>query len=411
MASSIRRLQLFAVFLSHVLGARGNVLQSLRNSMSPHVLNAIERVITQEKKCMAIFDFGGALSHGRLTTAILYYQIEHMNFAFTPEQFHQAFYFSTSDTKHCLESDILAVDDKGNTIPSANFYATLHGLYKNLYDLKQVKSLDDIKRMEHFQQFRLLMLFYHQQFARMAAENRECKRLLIYQVSRWWIYMPIEAVKTLAYEAGKYSAAKNEKVKVGGIVIIRKQRAHVEYAFDFALYEAPVELIRILNEHDIHTSILTGAEHTMIAYYNEQAIHAKHTYGAQCTHNESESTVEGISKAYAQNPLELAIFAGFVKPDTIPPIAVGKYKIVEQMMEIHGLEPCIVLADSVSDYGMLLSMTEGIVIAIEKAGSFPIHDALMKYHSGVQDHHGPIRVYKQYIKEGKWMPYDNLVDH
>ncbi|KAL0583516.1 hypothetical protein ABG067_006540 [Albugo candida] len=244
----------------------------------------------------------------------------------------------------------------------------------------------------------------------MVAENRECKRLQRYQVSRWWIYMPMEAVKTLAYETGKYNAANNENVKVGGIVTIRKQRAHVEYAFDFTLYEAPVELIRILNEHDIYTAILTGAEHTMIAYYNEQALHAKSTFGVQYTHNVSESIVEGIPKAYAQNSLELTIFAGFVQPDTIPPIAVGKYNIVEQMMEIHGLEPCIVLADLVSDYGMLLSMTEGIVIAIEKEGSFPIHDAVMKYHSDVEDHHGAVRVYKQYIEKGTWVPYDNLID-
>lgn len=51
--------------------------------------------------------------------------------------------------------------------------------------------------------------------------------------------MPMKAIKALAYEMVKHNAAKKENMKVGGIVAIKKQRAHVEYAFDFAPYKAP----------------------------------------------------------------------------------------------------------------------------------------------------------------------------
>lgn len=59
---------------------------------------------------------------------------------------------------------------------------------------------------------------------------------------------------------------------------------------------------------------------------------------------------------------------------------------------------------------MVLSMTEGIVIALQRAASFPFYDVVMKYHSGVKDHHCPVLVYKQYVEEGKWVPYDNHAD-
>lgn len=66
------------------------------------------------------------------------------------------------------------------------------------------------------------------------------------------------------------------------------------------------------------------------------------------TYNVSESTVRDIPKPYAQTSMESTIFAGFVKPDTISQILKGKYKIVEQLTGIDGLDPCIVLADSIS---------------------------------------------------------------
>ena len=67
------------------------------------------------------------------------------------------------------------------------------------------------------------------------------------------------------------------------------------------------------------------------------------------THNVSESTVRDIPKAYAQISMESTIFAGFVEPDTISQILKGKYKTVEQLTGIDGLEPCIVFADSISN--------------------------------------------------------------
>ncbi|CCI11337.1 unnamed protein product [Albugo candida] len=47
-----------------------------------------------------------------LQLRVLYYQIEHMKFAFTTEQFREAVYFYTGDTKPCLVKDLLAVDKK-----------------------------------------------------------------------------------------------------------------------------------------------------------------------------------------------------------------------------------------------------------------------------------------------------------
>lgn len=51
--------------------------------------------------------------------------------------------------------------------------------------------------------------------------------------------MPMKAVKILSYEMVKYNAVKKANMKVGGIVAIKKERANVEYAFDFVPYKAP----------------------------------------------------------------------------------------------------------------------------------------------------------------------------
>ncbi|CCI49563.1 unnamed protein product [Albugo candida] len=370
--------------------------------MSRPLLDALENVITRQKKCMAIIDFGGTLSHGWLTSAILYYQIEHMKFAFTPDQFHEVFYFSTEDTKHCFDRDLLAVDHKGKAIPSTNFYATLHGYYKELYDWKHVSSLQDIRTTTTFQQFKLLMLFYHQQFTRMMKENEGCRKLGRYQVSRWWLYMPMESVKTLAYEMGQYKAEIVENVKVEGKATIKKQKVSVKYVFDFTLFEAPVELIRILNDYGIYTLILTGAEHTMVSHYNEKAIHATSAYAVQYTHN--------APKEMAHDSLHTATFAGFVEPATTPPILEGKSQIIHQIMDIKRLEPCIVLADSASDYGMVEPMKEGIVIAVQSAGHFPFHDLVIERHPEAKGGRGPVHVFKQYIKDGNWVSYVNHED-
>ncbi|KAL0583803.1 hypothetical protein ABG067_006247 [Albugo candida] len=239
--------------------------------------------------------------------------------------------------------------------------------------------------------------------------------------------MPIKSVKTLAYEMGQYKAEIVENVKVEGKATIKKQKVSVKYVFDFTLFEAPVELIRILNDYGIYTLILTGAEHTMVSHYNEKAIHATSAYAVQYTHNAPEEM--------AHDSLYTATFAGFVEPattppilegksqiihqimdikrlepSTTPPILEGKSQIIHQIMDIKRLEPCIVLADSASDYGMVEPMKEGIVIAVQSAGHFPFHDFVIKRHPEAKGGRGPVHVFKQYIKDGNWVSYVNHED-
>ena len=183
-------------------------------------------------------------------------------------------------------------------------------------------------------------------------------------------------------------------MKVEGTATIKNQKVSVKYVFDFTLFEAPVELIRILNDYGIYTLILTGAEHTMVSHYNEKAIHATSAYAVQYTHNAVESALYNAPKEMAHDSLYTATFAGFVEPATTPPILEGKSQIIHQIMDIKRLEPCIVLADSASDYGMVEPMKEGIVIAVQSAGHFPFHDFVIKRHPEAKGGRGPVHVFK-----------------
>nr|CCA27087.1 AlNc14C454G11747 [Albugo laibachii Nc14] len=155
------------------------------------------------------------------------------------------------------------------------------------------------------EQFTLLMLFYDQQYTKMI-QNEKCRNLAIYQVSRWWIHMPMETVKTLVAEAAWLKIEMKIYPLVSGTVKIKNQLVDVEYTFNFKIYDTAVDLIKILNKGQVHTAILTGAEQSMMSHISEHWLKFKCVFGVEYTHG-----VPG-------QRLNKATFIGLVDPSSIP---------------------------------------------------------------------------------------------
>nr|CCA27088.1 AlNc14C454G11748 [Albugo laibachii Nc14] len=101
---------------------RQSTIEALHGGMSQDVIEAIKSVISRPENCMAVFDFAGTLIRGSLTSGILYYQLYSSKFAFTPEQFREAFYFAPGDTEECIEKKFGALNKFGNAISTANLF-------------------------------------------------------------------------------------------------------------------------------------------------------------------------------------------------------------------------------------------------------------------------------------------------
>ncbi|KAL0583509.1 hypothetical protein ABG067_006533 [Albugo candida] len=64
-------------------------------------------------------------------------------------------------------------------------------------------------------------------------------------------------------------------------------------------------------------------------------------------------------------------------------------------MEMRGSEPCIVFADSVSDYGLVQHMKRGVIVVVQSSEKEKLHEKIMRDHIAVEEHH--VRVFKQLV--------------
>ncbi|CCI10559.1 unnamed protein product [Albugo candida] len=213
----------------------------------------------------------------------------------------------------------------------------------------------------------------------------------------------MNTVKELLIEVAKYEADKMPNVD--GMVNIDGKSARVDYKFTFKIHTETLDLIKILNKENIHTVIMTGAENTMISYYNDQVIHAKSVYGAQYTEHEAQvssqtwsipSAVYHSTSSQTDTPEPSPpTFLGYGKPGTIFPVVYGKDEILQQIMEMRGSEPCIVFADSVPDYGLVHHMTRGVIVFVQNSEKEELYKLVIREHTAMEEHH--VRVYKQLV--------------
>ncbi|CCI11611.1 unnamed protein product [Albugo candida] len=207
--------RLYCALLYGLLVASIHGASTLVGKVDNELVDAIRQVMKHKEKdkCMALFDFSGSLAYGSLDSAILYYQIDQIKFGFSPTEFREAFYFSPKHTK--------------------------------IYGDKK-KSLREVKNDAKYERFKLLMLFYHQQFGRKVQNEKACASL-----------------KNTKQVDGGYEAG--EIKQVVGTVTIQGQSARVQYTFDFKIYTKALDLIKVLNAESIHTVIVTEAENTMMS--------------------------------------------------------------------------------------------------------------------------------------------------
>ncbi|CCI11336.1 unnamed protein product [Albugo candida] len=403
-------LRLYGTLLYVLLLASTNGASPLVGKVDNELVDAIRQVrnYKEKDKCMALFDFSGSLAYGSLDSAILYYQIDQMKFGFTPTEFREAFYFSPEHTKMCISTNHFAFDQNGVAIPTKNLFRALQMdyafLYEQMYGDKK-KSLREVKNDAKYERFKLLMLYYHQQFDRKVQNEKACASLKKYQTSRWWMHLSMHSVKEILFKVARYEAG--EIKQVVGTVTIEGQSARVQYTFDFKINTEALDLIKVLNAENIHTVIMTEAEKTMMSYYNDQVIHAKSVYGTQYTEYDPRfpsqtssipSAAYHLTSSQTVTPeMSSPTFLGYVKPGTINPVAYGKDEIIKQIMEMRGSKPCIVFADSASDYSLVRYMTRGVIVVqtSRNSGNGELYEQVMSDHTEVKDHH--VRVFKQRV--------------
>nr|CCA26144.1 AlNc14C351G10903 [Albugo laibachii Nc14] len=246
----------FSIF--HMISTTG--LLRLSAAILPEVIAELNKVLwlrnEDKAKCMAVFEIGFPSK-----TAILYYQIEQMRFGLHPSIFSKVFFAKTTDERSCIEKNLLAMDEENNPITSVELSKKVQEKYTELYNALYAigGSLGKVKSLKALWEFKLLMLFYYQQFTRMVKYEKKCAELEESQASRWQYNLKTD-VSALADDAKYYFWKHKFLDRVESEVDVNDQKATVRFQLDRDPLVKLPDLLQVFNKSGVLASVVIGAE-------------------------------------------------------------------------------------------------------------------------------------------------------